>query len=79
MATRQKRHRTKITPLRDRCVRIHGRMVKLQELLGRVEKKSAGNDAWQELLSSVIRGMNEALSDLEKRLDHIEAELREYL
>ena len=78
MAVKRKGKPAMITPLEDRCVRIRERMEKLQGLIGRAEKKSVGNDAWRELLSSVVRGMNEALSDLEKRLDHIEAELREY-
>ncbi len=71
--------RSKIAPLKDRCIAIHGRIVRLQRMIERVEKKSRNNPVWQELLSSVILGMNEALRDLEKRLDHIETELNEYL
>ena len=70
---------SKITPLKDRCIQIHAKIASLQHLIKQAEKKSINNSAWRALLNSTIHAMNEALRDLEKRLDLIQAELKEFL
>ncbi len=68
---------SKIIPIQDKCSKIHSKIVRLQKTMKKVEKKSLSNTAWRGLLNSAVKGMNDALSDLEKRLDHIELELKE--
>lgn len=70
---------SRILPLENKCIRIHTRIVALQKAMRKIEKKSASNLAWRGLLNSAVKGMNDALKDLETRLKHIELELNEFL
>lgn len=70
---------SKVISLQDKCIKIHAKMLVLQKMLKKIEKRETRNYAWRGLLNSAIAGMNEALCDLENRLDHIKSELEEVL
>ncbi|HAJ57828.1 MAG TPA: hypothetical protein DCL35_08750 [Candidatus Omnitrophica bacterium] len=70
---------SKIMPIENKCAKIHNKIISLQKVMKKIEKKSVCNVAWRGLLNSAVKGMNEALRDLEKRLEHIELELKEFM
>ena len=70
-------HSSRIAVLERKCRQMHAKILHLQKLMKSVEKRSMKNLIWRKLLDSAVKGLNEALCDLEKRVDHIEEELSE--
>ncbi|MDD5019114.1 MAG: hypothetical protein PHH75_05560 [Candidatus Omnitrophica bacterium] len=68
-----------ISSLKRKCARIHAKIAYLQAAMEKVHAKNAANLAWRGLLKNAVKGMDAALDDLEDRLEHIRAEIREIL